>query len=161
MRESIARATATAGGAVVFAGITVAIALCSLVVAGIPLVTTLGYTAAIAVVVASLPRPRSCRRSSACSASGSTRCACKLGGTHPDDPSPTAGRGWRARFGRRPWPALIGSVVLLLVLAAPVLQLRLGQAVRRAERDAGARRRSGSHTTRSRPGSGRGRTGRS
>ena len=54
MHESIPRACATAGGAVVFAGITVAIALCSLFVAGIPLVTTLGYTAAIAVVVSVL-----------------------------------------------------------------------------------------------------------
>ena len=52
MRESIARATATAGGAVVFAGFTVVIALCSLAFAGIPLVSTLGFTAAIAVVVA-------------------------------------------------------------------------------------------------------------
>ncbi|MBS1893205.1 MAG: MMPL family transporter [Actinobacteria bacterium] len=52
LRESIARATATAGGAVVFAGFTVVIALCSLAVAGIPLVTTLGITAAVAVVVA-------------------------------------------------------------------------------------------------------------
>ena len=52
VRESIARATATAGGAVVFAGFTVVIALCSLAFAGIPLVSTLGFTAAIAVVVA-------------------------------------------------------------------------------------------------------------
>ncbi len=52
MRESIARATATAGGAVVFAGFTVVIALCSLAFAGIPLVSTLGFTAAVAVVVA-------------------------------------------------------------------------------------------------------------
>jgi len=51
-RESVARATATAGGAVVFAGGTVIIALLSLAAAGIPLVTTLGFTAAIVVVVA-------------------------------------------------------------------------------------------------------------
>ena len=54
VRESIARAIATAGGAVLFAGGTVAISLLALVVAGIPLVTTLGYTAAIAVVFAIL-----------------------------------------------------------------------------------------------------------
>ena len=52
LRESVARATATAGGAVVFAGFTVVIALCSLAFAGIPLVSTLGFTAAIAVVIA-------------------------------------------------------------------------------------------------------------
>ena len=43
--ESAARAIATAGGAVVFAGCTVIIALLSLLVAGIPIVTSLGYTA--------------------------------------------------------------------------------------------------------------------
>jgi putative drug exporter of the RND superfamily len=54
MNESIARATATSGGAVFFAGGTVTIALISLAVAGIPLVTTMGLMAAIAVVVAVL-----------------------------------------------------------------------------------------------------------
>jgi putative drug exporter of the RND superfamily len=50
--ESIARAAATSGGAVFFAGCTVTIALVSLAVAGIPLVTTMGFMAAVAVVVA-------------------------------------------------------------------------------------------------------------
>jgi RND superfamily putative drug exporter len=54
MDESIARATATSGGAVFFAGGTVTIALVSLAVAGIPLVTTMGFMAAIAVVVSVL-----------------------------------------------------------------------------------------------------------
>ena len=52
--ESIARAAATSGGAVFFAGCTVTIALVSLAVAQIPLVTTMGLMAAIAVVVAVL-----------------------------------------------------------------------------------------------------------
>jgi putative drug exporter of the RND superfamily len=50
--ESIPRAVATSGGAVLFAGSTVTIALISLAVAAIPLVTTLGFMAAIAVVIA-------------------------------------------------------------------------------------------------------------
>jgi putative drug exporter of the RND superfamily len=54
MHESIARAAATSGGAVFFAGGTVTIALVSLLVAGIPLVTTMGLMAAIAVVIAVL-----------------------------------------------------------------------------------------------------------
>jgi RND superfamily putative drug exporter len=54
INESIARAAATSGGAVFFAGATVTIALASLAVAGIPLVTTMGLMAAIAVVVAVL-----------------------------------------------------------------------------------------------------------
>ena len=94
--ESIARAAATSGGAVFFAGGTVTIALVSLAVAGIPLVTTMGLMAAIAVVVAVIgaltllpavlailgpqinslrvrhPIPRS-RRSRGCGRSGRTR----------------------------------------------------------------------------------------
>ena len=54
VRESLARAVATSGGAVTFAGGTVIIALVSLAVARIPLVTTLGLMAAIAVLVAVL-----------------------------------------------------------------------------------------------------------
>ena len=54
VNESIARATATSGGAVFFAGCTVTIALVSLAVAGIPLVTTMGLMAAVSVVVAVL-----------------------------------------------------------------------------------------------------------
>ena len=54
MRESIARATATSGGAVVFAGLTVIIALLGLAVAGIPFLTALGVAAAAGVAVAVL-----------------------------------------------------------------------------------------------------------
>jgi uncharacterized membrane protein YdfJ with MMPL/SSD domain len=53
-RESIARAVATSGGAIVFAGGTVIIALLSLWVAGIPLVASLGYASAVAVLTAVL-----------------------------------------------------------------------------------------------------------
>ncbi len=53
-REAAARAAATAGGAVVFAGSTVIVALLSLLVAGIPIVGALGYTSAIVVLVAML-----------------------------------------------------------------------------------------------------------
>ncbi|ADB48640.1 MMPL family transporter [Conexibacter woesei] len=54
LRESIARAVATSGSAVVFAGGTVVIALCSLLLTGIPLVQQMGCLAAIAVLVAVL-----------------------------------------------------------------------------------------------------------
>src|SRR5437588_1389031 len=52
MDESISRAAATSGGAVFFAGCTVAIALISLAVATIPLVATLGLMAATSGLVA-------------------------------------------------------------------------------------------------------------
>src|SRR4051795_4645128 len=54
VNESIARTTATSGGAVLFAGGTVIVALLSLSLSGIPLVTTLGYTSAIIVLIAVL-----------------------------------------------------------------------------------------------------------
>ncbi|MDQ1130643.1 efflux RND transporter permease subunit [Microbacterium sp. SORGH_AS_0888] len=51
-QESVARATGTAGSAVVFAGITVLIALIGLSFAGIPFLTTMGVAAAVAVALA-------------------------------------------------------------------------------------------------------------
>jgi RND superfamily putative drug exporter len=127
MQESVARATATAGGAVLFAGGTVVIALCSLGFAGIPLVTTLGCTAAIAVVVgvgaavtllpallgALGPRLNAGR--------------VKLGRTHPDDHQPHGWARWARGVAARPWRSLVASVAVLAVLALPLLQLHLGQ----------------------------------
>ena len=52
--ESVARSLATAGSAVIFAGTTVVIALCGLVVAQIPFLAVMGYAAAFAVAVAVL-----------------------------------------------------------------------------------------------------------
>jgi putative drug exporter of the RND superfamily len=127
MEESIARATATAGGAVLFAGATVVIALGSLVFAGIPIVTKLGYTAAVAVVVSVLcattllpallgalgPRIDSLR--------------VKLGRTHPDDHKPHGWARWARGVAKRPWRSLVASTAVLVVLALPVLDLHLGQ----------------------------------
>jgi RND superfamily putative drug exporter len=127
LRESIARATATAGGAVVFAGFTVVIALCSLAFAGIPLVSTLGFTAAIAVVVAV------CAAATLLPAMlgalgpriGSLRV--KLGKTHPDDSEPHGWRRWAERVASRPWRSAIVALIVLVVLALPIFQLELGQ----------------------------------
>ncbi|MFJ8039803.1 MMPL family transporter [Kitasatospora sp. NPDC096147] len=52
--DSIARATATAGSAVVFAGATVIIALAALAVTGIPFLTAMGLAAAVTVLLAVL-----------------------------------------------------------------------------------------------------------
>ena len=128
MTESIARATATAGGAVAFAGFTVVIALVSLAFAGIPLVSALGYTAAVAVAVAVAaattllpallgalgPRINSLR--------------VQLGKTHPDDHEPHGWRRWAGGVAKRPAIAIVAAVAVLAVLAAPVLNLHLGVA---------------------------------
>ena len=52
--ESTARSVATAGSAVLFAGITVIIALAGLAVANIPFLTTMGFAASAAVAIAVL-----------------------------------------------------------------------------------------------------------
>jgi len=54
INESIARATGTAGSAVVFAGLTVIIALAALSVVGIPFLTIMGLAAAVTVAIAVL-----------------------------------------------------------------------------------------------------------
>jgi RND superfamily putative drug exporter len=127
MRESIARATATSGGAVFFAGSTVVIALCSLAVSDIPLVTNMGFAAAVAVVVAVLaavtllpallgalgPRIDSLR--------------VKLTRTHPDDHEPHGWARWARGVAARPWRAIVAALVILGLLAFPVFQLELGQ----------------------------------
>lgn len=53
-QESAALAVGTAGGAVVFAALTVIIALCGLAVVGIPFLTYMGVAAAVAVFIAML-----------------------------------------------------------------------------------------------------------
>jgi RND superfamily putative drug exporter len=127
VHESVARATATAGGAVLFAGTTVVIALCSLAVAGIPLVATLGYTAAIAVGVSVLAAVTLLPALLGALGEHINSLRVQIGRTHPDDQKP---HGW-ARMARvvcrRPWPYLIASTVLLVVLAFPLIHLRLGQ----------------------------------
>ena len=128
MDESIALTLATSGSAIVFAGGTVVIALLCLAVAGIPLVTSLGYASAVAVVTAVL------------AAITLLPAILSLVGTRIDSlrlpkfmrGSPKeAGTGMWARWGvfltRRPWWAIAGSVVLLGVLLIPIFSLQLGQ----------------------------------
>ncbi len=127
LHESISRATATAGGAVVFAGFTVIIALCSLAFAGIPLVATLGFTAAIAVVVAVCAAATLLPAMLGALGPRINSLRVKLGKTHPDDREPHGWRRWAQRVANRPWRSAIAALVVLIVLALPIFQLELGQ----------------------------------
>ncbi|HEY7256683.1 MAG TPA: MMPL family transporter [Solirubrobacterales bacterium] len=127
LRESIARATATAGGAVVFAGFTVVIALCSLAFAGIPLVSTLGFTAAIAVITAVAAATTLLPAMLGALGPHINSLRVSFGRTHPDDRKPHGWRRWAQGVSERPWPAAIAATAVLLVLAIPLLQLDLGQ----------------------------------
>ena len=133
VRESVSRATATAGRAVVIAGGTVAVAVLGLAAAGIPFVTRLGQSAAIAVVVAVLAAITLLPAALAIAGQGLGRWRIPfVSGPRPVDldAPPDQMHGW-ARWSlvvtRKPWPFLIGGLALLLLLAAPVLRMELGQ----------------------------------
>jgi RND superfamily putative drug exporter len=127
MRESIARATATAGGAVVFAGFTVVIALCSLAFAGIPLVSTLGFTAAIAVVVAVAAATTLLPAMLGALGPRIDSLRVKLGKSRPDDHKPHGWLRWAREVAARPWRSALTALAVLVVLSLPIFQLELGQ----------------------------------
>ena len=126
VNESIARATATSGGAILFAGSTVIIALLALALGGIPLVTTLGYTAAIVVFVAVLGAIT--LMPALLSIVGPHVNALPLPGLRQHhDARPHGWERWARGVANNPWPALAVGVVVLLFLATPVRHLHLGQ----------------------------------
>jgi RND superfamily putative drug exporter len=127
LRESISRATATAGGAVVFAGFTVVIALCSLAFAGIPLVSTLGFTAAIAVVVAVCAAATLLPAMLGALGPRINSLSIHRGKANPADAEPHGWRRWAERVAARPWLSAIAAFAVLVVLALPIFQLELGQ----------------------------------
>jgi RND superfamily putative drug exporter len=126
MGESIARATATSGGAVTFAGSTVTIALVSLAVAAIPLVTTMGFMAAIAVVVAVLAALTLLPAELA--VMGPKIHSLRV--RHPaTDEEAHSGRWakWANEIAKLPWVAGLVALAILIPLMIPALSLSLGQ----------------------------------
>jgi uncharacterized membrane protein YdfJ with MMPL/SSD domain len=128
VHESIARAVGTAGTAVVFAGCTVVIALVSLVVAGIPLVSALGFSSAVAVATAVL------------AAVTLLPALLSLVGTRINSialpawlhPPPKPGKKglwgtWAGFVVRRPYAPAGLAVLILLPLIIPAFDLSLGQ----------------------------------
>jgi RND superfamily putative drug exporter len=128
VNESVARAIATSGGAVLFAGSTVVVAVCSLAVAGIPLVTTLGFTTglmvAIAIVCALTLLP------AILALVGTRIFALPLPGRRPDKPVDVEQGGW-ARFARwimrHPLVSVVVALAILIPLAIPAFSLHFGQ----------------------------------
>ena len=126
--DAVGRAVGTAGSAVVFAGLTVVIALAALSVVGVPLLTQMGlaaaFTVAVAVVIALTLLPamlgfagrrvlgrRSRNRPTRDPAAGPT--------------TTTLGTHWARRIARRPVVALLVAVAALGIVAVPALDLRL------------------------------------
>ncbi|MGW2617649.1 MMPL family transporter [Streptomyces sp. NPDC001500] len=135
--EAVGRATGTAGSAVVFAGLTVVIALAGLSVVNVPMLTKMGLAAAGTVVVAVLialtmipallgfagrkvratGEKRRSRGSSASEAEASVA-------SRPAKPGP--GVRWASFVIRRPAAVLLLGVLGLGAIAVPATQLELG-----------------------------------
>jgi uncharacterized membrane protein YdfJ with MMPL/SSD domain len=128
IRESIARATATTGTAIVFAGTTVVIALLALAVAGIPLVTSLGYASAVAVVTAVLAATT--LMPALLSVVGHRIHSLRLPSfLRPQPKGPGRGfwAGWARAVTGHPWIAIAAAIAILVPLAIPLFSLELGQ----------------------------------
>jgi RND superfamily putative drug exporter len=133
VEDSIARAIATAGSAVVFAGTTVIIALAALSTAGIPFLTAMGLaaagTVAVAVLVAVTLVPAVLGF-----AGERLRPSARRGKPgHHDKPGRRPARvpgswglGWARLIGRAPALVLVVGIAGLVVLALPVRHLQLG-----------------------------------
>ena len=126
--EAAGRAVGTAGSAVVFAGLTVVIALAALAVAGIPFMTQMGLaaagTVAVAVIIALTLLP-------ALLGFSGRRIGGRVRGSRARDreaasDAPSMGVRWATAVARRPVAVLLIAVVGLGVVAIPALDLRLG-----------------------------------
>jgi len=121
VRDAAAKAAATAGSAVVAAGLIVMVAIAGLLVIGIPFVGKLGIGAAIgvaAVVVSALTfLPIMI---------GALQKRLKPKRWEHVQPS-GAFASWGEKVTGRPWLAIAAGVVVLLIFASPVIDMRLGQ----------------------------------
>ncbi|TCC20643.1 MMPL family transporter [Kribbella sindirgiensis] len=126
--EAVGRAVGTAGSAVVFAGLTVVIALAGLFVVDIPFLTQMGLAAAFTVVVAVaialtlLP--------ALLGFAGRRVLGGRIPGLRGGDPEAagrtTIGRRWAGFITRRPLAVLVVTVIGLGTLAIPATDLELG-----------------------------------
>jgi uncharacterized membrane protein YdfJ with MMPL/SSD domain len=128
VREAVARAMATSGSAVVFAGITVIIALLALLVANVPLLGAMGYSSALAVLVAMLTAITFLP--AVLSLVGRRIDGLRLPwARRPEEarPDDNVWARWAGAVTRHPWISLVAALAVLLPLAAPTLTLVLGQ----------------------------------
>ena len=130
VQSAIIGSMATAGRAVLFAGVTVIVALLGMLVLGVGFLTGLAVSSAIAVLltmIASLTllpalmskfgerivRERRTRRSQ------------RAGSAGPASEG-TFWRRWGEFIRRRPWPAAVVGTAIMLLIASPALGMRLG-----------------------------------
>ncbi|GGN72651.1 membrane protein [Streptomyces albiflavescens] len=125
-QEAAGLAVGTAGSAVVFAGLTVVIALAGLSVVGVPMLTKMGLAAAgavaigVTVALTLVPAVLGFWPNAVLARSARKRGRIKEAGEN------NGGTRWARFVLRRPLPVLLASVVGLGVLAIPVMDLQLG-----------------------------------
>ncbi|WP_405624490.1 MMPL family transporter [Streptomyces sp. NBC_01396] len=132
--EAVGRATGTAGSAVVFAGLTVVIALAGLAVVNVPMLTKMGLAAAGTVVVAVLIALTMVpallgyagKRVKAAGMKRGKRGAVGDDGTSGKPARPGLGARWASFVIRRPAAVLLLGVVGLGTIAVPASHLELG-----------------------------------
>ncbi|MEU1803300.1 MMPL family transporter [Streptomyces sp. NPDC019937] len=125
-QEAVGRAVGTAGSAVVFAGLTVVIALAGLTVVGIPMLTKMGLAAAGAVVVAVLIALTLVPAFLGFWPNAVLRRRARRSGRVEENTGNNRGTRWARFVLRHPLPVLLLGVVGLGALAMPMTDLRLG-----------------------------------
>lgn len=128
--DAVGRAVGTAGTAVVFAGLTVIIAVVALTVVGIPIVTQMGAGAAIAVAIAVVGAITLIPALLA--AVGRFAFSPKIPWIKHADPSAegdTMGQKYGRTVVRRPWPFVIIGLLILAIAAIPMNRLELGMSM--------------------------------
>ena len=128
VEESAARANATAGGAVVFAGFTVMIAIAGLAVLNIPFLTVMGFAAAATVAIAVLVAITLLPALLGFVGHNIDRLRVpglrnRTGGAHEGE---TIGSRWARSVTRRPVASLAAGIAVMAVLAVPLASMRLG-----------------------------------
>ena len=125
--EAAARATATAGSAVIFAGLTVVIALTGLSVVNIPFLTVMGLAAAgtvvIAVAIAITLLPALMGFAGTKITAPRSRVRATADGTPP---RASASLRWARVVTGHPLAVIAAGLIVVLVIASPALDMRLG-----------------------------------
>jgi RND superfamily putative drug exporter len=135
VEESVATAVGTAGGSVVFAALTVIIALCGLTVTGIPFLRVMGLAAACSVAIALLIAltllpamlgfaGRKVEKFTRIPVLGAR--AERVARRSAADPDSPTGAAWARFVVRNRIAVLVGVIVILGVLALPATKVNLG-----------------------------------
>jgi RND superfamily putative drug exporter len=125
-RDSTILALATAGRAVLFAGCTVVISMLGILVMGVPFAAGVAFSAVLAVLVIMLASVTLLPAMLGFTGRNIERLHVPFFGKRAKAYDHSVWFRWSRFVQRRPWPAAIGGLVVLVVLALPFLGIRFG-----------------------------------